>query len=108
MIQVFQAIRSHLGKGHLLSGANGVEASPDGRWLYVSKLLTGQNAIPTSVFGCEARHVSCAMGFTVIEVNPNDLSHHQLLRGGDTHFGGGTGAIFVGRTLWVGSFVEIR
>jgi len=126
---------------HPLSGANGVEVSPDGRWLYVSEwsarrlwkfsldgmsapqsivvdflpdnlrwtehgtlLLTGQNAIPANVFGCEARHVTCAMGFTVIEIDPNDLTSHLLLRGGDQHFGGGTGAIFVGRSLWVGSF----
>ena len=67
-------------------------------------LLAGQNAGPQDVFGCEARHVACPLGFTVAEIDPMTLRIRVLVRGGDNGFGGGTGALEVGRDLWVGSF----
>lgn len=124
-----------------LSGANGVEVTPDGEWLYVSEwaarklwvfslktkaaprnvdvdflpdnlrwtdhgtlLLAGQNAAPEKLFGCQARREPCPLDFSVVEVNPRTLSVRFLMKGGDTTFGGASGALFVGKELWVGSF----
>ena len=123
------------------SGANGIEVSHDGRWLYVSEwsaqrlwkismdgrekpksisvsflpdnlrwapqgtlLLAGQNAKPSQVFGCLAKHLACPEKFTLAEINPATLQVHILLLGGDESFGGATGAAIVNGQLWVGSF----
>jgi hypothetical protein len=124
-----------------ISGANGVETSPDGNLLYLSEwsarrlwkiplhgggkaqsialdflpdnlrwtpngtlLLAGQNSKPSQVLGCDVRHVTCPMRFTVAEINPSTLQVHVLLRGGDDAFGGATGAALMNSELWVGSF----
>jgi hypothetical protein len=83
-----------------------VDFLPDNlRWTdHGTLLLAGPDARPEELFGCQARHEECPLGFTVAEIDPATLRVRVLFRGGDTTFGGATGALFVGRDLWVGSF----
>lgn len=75
------------------------------RWTdHGTLLLAGQNAKPEELFGCQARHLPCPLKFTVVEIDPVSLQFRLLVQGGNSTFGGGTGAVLVGRDLWVGSF----
>lgn len=67
-------------------------------------LLAGQNAKPSQVMGCDARHIACPEKFTVAEIDPVTLNTSILVRGGGCGFGGATGAAMVDGQLWVGSF----
>ena len=66
------------------------------RWTERGTLLVaGQNASPERLFGCQARHGPCPLGFTVAELDPATLGVRVLVTGGDAAFGGATGALFV-------------
>jgi len=65
--------------------------------------LASADTLPQTLFQCEAAKTICPPGFTVTEINPVDLSEHQLISAGDPRFGGATGAIYVGKSLWVGT-----
>ena len=118
--------------GSEASGANGLEVSKDGKWLYVAawgsqqffRLSRGQtppkrDAIPLgfrvdnirwapdgSLFG--AGQGGAAPGqqtSNVVKINPNTLKVQELIRHPNTDaFGSGTVAVQVGKELWVGSF----
>jgi hypothetical protein len=84
-----------------------VDFLPDNlRWTgHGTLLLAGQNAKPEELFGCQARREPCPLGFTIAEIEPATLRIRVLFKGGDSTFGGATGALFVGRDLWAGSFL---
>ena len=118
--------------GSEASGANGLEVSKDGKWLYVAawgsqsffRLSRGQappkrDVIPLgfrvdnirwapdgSLFG--AGQGGAAPGqptSNVVKINPNTLKVQELIRQPNTDaFGAGTVAVQVGKELWVGSF----
>jgi SMP-30/Gluconolactonase/LRE-like region len=84
------------------------------RWTNDGRLLlAGQIGRPEAVFGCEARGEACPLAFKVVLLDPISLemealiamSEHQALEAG---FGGATGALEVGETIWVGSFTGER
>ncbi|KQP94303.1 hypothetical protein ASF60_12660 [Methylobacterium sp. Leaf113] len=98
-----------------LTGEGGITAVdldflPDNlRWGSDGRLLlAGQNATPRAVFGCEAAGRPCPMAFTVVEVDPETLATRVVVRGGDSRFGGATGALGVGGEVWVASFTGQR
>jgi len=128
----------HTGKGWKIipgseaSGANGLEVSKDGKWLYVAawgsqsffRLSLGQtppkrDVIPLGFRVDNIRWAPDGMLFAagqggaapgtqtshVVKINPNTLKTQELMRQpyNDT-FGAGTVAIQVGKELWVGSF----
>lgn len=82
------------------------------RWTSESDLLlVGQTTVPQDLFGCRAEH--CPQGFVVARVNPETLAVSPIVHGDDvsaakTGFGAATGAIQVGETIWVGSFMGKR
>ncbi|MEY2931558.1 MAG: hypothetical protein RL033_2307 [Pseudomonadota bacterium] len=84
------------------------------RWTDAGKLLlVGQTSDPRALFSCQEEHRSCPMGYVVAEVDPTSLSISTLLTGTEeayaaSGFGSGTGAIQVGDTLWVGTFLGDR
>jgi hypothetical protein len=118
--------------GSEASGANGVEVSKDGKWLYVAawgsqqflRLSRGptppkRDAIPLgfrvdnirwapdgSIFA--AGQGGAAPGpqtSNVVKINPTTLKVQELIRHPNTDtFGSGTVAVQVGKELWVGSF----
>lgn len=84
------------------------------RWTADGRLLlAGQIGRPEAVFGCEARGEVCPLAFKVVLLDPISLemepllvmSEHQALGVG---FGGATGALEVGESMWVGSFTGTR
>jgi hypothetical protein len=78
-----------------------------------SLLLAGQLARPEALFGCESRPEGCPLAYAAVRVAPDDLrvtpilrvSHVDALAAG---FGGATGALQVGKELWVASFTGER
>lgn len=128
----------HTGKGWKMvpgseaAGANGVEISKDGKWLYVAawgsqsffRLSRGQtsvkrDAIPLgfrvdnirwapdgSIFA--AGQGGAAPGpqtSNVVKINPNTLKVQEIIRQPNSpEFGSGTVAVQVGKEIWIGSF----
>jgi hypothetical protein len=92
-----------------------IEFLPDNlRWADDgSLLLAGQMAQPEALFGCEAGGGGCPLAYAAVRVAPADLqvtpilriSHSEALAAG---FGGATGALQVGKELWVASFTGER
>lgn len=84
------------------------------RWTDEGTLLVaGQTATPQEVFNCEAESRPCPMGFVVARIDPEALAVQPILTGDEptyarTGFGGATGAIKIGETIWVGSFTGRR
>ncbi|AKV04011.1 hypothetical protein AKJ09_10674 [Labilithrix luteola] len=79
------------------------------RWTHAGDLLlAGQTTAPEELFGCEPER--CPKGFVVARVDADILSMTPILRGDDASaaksgFLAATGAIQVGETIWVGSFM---
>jgi sugar lactone lactonase YvrE len=123
----------HTGKGWAkvpgseAAGANGVEVSKDGKWLYVAA-WGGQSLFRMSRGQIPVKRDSVQLGFrvdnirfnsdgsifaagqgqrtsNVVKVDPNTLKVTELINQPDTpSFGSGTVAIQVGSEIWVGSF----
>ncbi len=118
--------------GSEASGANGLEVSKDGKWLYVAawgsqsffRLSRGQtppkrDSIP---LGFRVDNIRWAPDGTlfaagqggaapgtqtsnVVKINPNTMKVQELIRQPNNDaFGSGTVAVQVGKELWVGSF----
>jgi len=118
--------------GSEASGANGLEVSKDGKWLYVAawgsqsffRLSRGQtppkrDSIP---LGFRVDNIRWAPDGTlfaagqggaapgtqtsnVVKINPNTLKVQELIKQQNNDaFGSGTVAVQVGKELWVGSF----
>ena len=66
-------------------------------------LLAGQMGRPEAVFGCEARGERCPLAFKVEPLITVDEA-----RATEIGFGGATGAIEVGESIWIGSFTGER
>jgi sugar lactone lactonase YvrE len=127
----------HTGKGWKIipgseaAGANGIEVSKDGKWLYVAawgsqsffRLSRGQTPpkreeIPLgfrvdnirwagdgSLLAAGQGGVAPSQTSNVVKVNPNTLKVQEIIRHPNSDaFGAGTVAIEVGKELWVGSF----
>ena len=82
--------------------------TPDGQLL-----LAGQAAQPDAVFACEARGMPVPLGFEVITIDPETMAIEHVVSVGHARatnmgFGGATGALRVGETIWVGSFTGDR
>ena len=128
----------HTGKGWKkvpgseAAGANGLEVSKDGKWLYVAawgsqsffRLSRGQNtpkkeSIP---LGFRVDNIRWAPDGTilaagqggmapgpqtsnVVKINPNTLKLQEIIRQANSpEFGSGTVAVQIGNEIWVGSF----
>jgi len=117
--------------GSEAAGANGIEISPDGQWLYVAawgtqsffrlshgKTPVVRNEVP---LGFRVDNIRWAgdgsllatgqggtpgMGITnVVSINTQTLAVRQLVRHPDTTaYGAGTVAVEIGKQFWVGSF----
>jgi hypothetical protein len=127
----------HTGKGWTMvpgseaSGANGLEISRDGKWLYVAawgsqsffRLSRGRSPVKRDVVPLGFRvdnvrwapdgsllaagqgGVAPAQTTNVVKINPDTLSVQEIIRHPNTpEFGSGTVALQVGREIWVGSF----
>src|SRR5215469_11285287 len=123
----------HTGKGWVkvpgseASGANGVEVSKDGKWLYVAawgsqsffRMSRGQtpvkrDSIPLGFrvdnirFAPDGSILAAGQGqrtSNVVRIDPATLKVTELINQPDTtSFGSGTVAVPVGKELWVGSF----
>src|SRR5215813_14761498 len=128
----------HTGKGWKIipgseaAGANGLEVSKDGKWLYVAawgsqsfyRLSLGQTPpkrddIPLGFrvdnirWAADGSLLATGQGgatpqaqtTNVVKVNPNTLKVQELiLQPNSPAFGAGTVAVEVGKELWVGSF----
>src|SRR5215813_8366910 len=127
----------HSGKGWAkvpgseTSGANGIEVSKDGKWLYVAA-WGSQSFVRMSRGQTPVKRDSIPLGFrvdnirwapdgsilatgqggaaptqtsNVVKINPNTLKVEEIIRQPNTpEFGNGTVAVQVGKELWVGSF----
>jgi sugar lactone lactonase YvrE len=128
----------HTGKGWKVipgseaAGANGLEVSKDGKWLYVAA-WGSQSFFRLSLGQTPPKRESIPLGFRVdnirwapdgtlfasgqggaapgtqnshvVKVNPNTLKVQELIRQPyNDAFGAGTVAVQVGKELWVGSF----
>ncbi len=123
----------HTGKGWVkvpgsdASGANGIEVSKDGKWLYVAA-WGSQSFFRMSRGQTPVKRDSIALGFrvdnirfapdgsilaagqgqqtsNVVKIDPNTLKVTELINQPNTQtFASGTVAIPVGNELWVGSF----
>jgi hypothetical protein len=117
--------------GSETSGANGVEISDDGRWLYVAA-WGSQSFYRLSYGGTPVERQDVPLGFRVdnirwardgtilaagqggapgaqasiiVSIDPDTLEVRELVRRPDVPgFGAGTVAVEVGETYWVGSF----
>jgi len=96
-------------------GSTETDFLPDNlRWMTGGRLLlAGQSSRPENVFGCEARGERCPLAFKVVRIDPTSLEIEPLIAVDDAQaaeqgFGGATGALEVGRNLWVGSFTGER
>jgi sugar lactone lactonase YvrE len=113
--------------GSEASGPNGVELSPDGKWIYVGA-WGGRSLIRLSRGQAESRRETVPLGFRidnirwgedgllygagqgtdatdVVKLDPATLKVTQLIHRANTPaFGAGTTAIPIGQTLWVGSY----
>jgi DNA-binding beta-propeller fold protein YncE len=123
----------HTGKGWSkvpgseASGANGVEVSKDGKWLYVAawgsqsflRLSRGQTPVKRDTvpmgfrvdnirFAPDGSILATGQGqntTNVMRVDPETLKTTELINQPNTQsFASGTVAIPIGNTLWVGSF----
>jgi hypothetical protein len=123
----------HTGKGWVkvpgseASGANGVEVSKDGKWLYVAawgsqsffRMSRGEtpvkrDSIPLGFrvdnirFAPDGSILAAGQGqqtSNVVKVDPNTLKITELITQPNTQtFASGTVAVPVGNELWVGSF----
>ncbi len=117
--------------GSEAAGANGLEMSDDGRWLYVAawgtqsffRLSRGEatpvrNEVPLgfrvdnirwardgSILAAGQGGDQTARATIVVKLDPQTLSVREIIRHPDTQtFDAGTVAVEVGRELWVGSF----
>ena len=66
-------------------------------------LLAGQMGRPEAVFGCEARGERCPLAFKVEPLITVDEAQAT-----EIGFGGATGAIEVGESIWIGNFTGER
>jgi sugar lactone lactonase YvrE len=128
----------HTGKGWKIipgseaSGANGLEISKDGKWLYVAgwgsqsffRLSRGQTPpkredIPLGFrvdnirWAADGSLLATGQGgaapaqqtTNIVKINPNTLKVQEVLvQPNNAAFGAGTVAVEVGKELWVGSF----
>jgi hypothetical protein len=127
----------HTGKGWKViagseaAGANGLEISKDGKWLYVAawgsqsffRLSRGQtppkrDEIPLGFrvdnirWAADGSLLAAGQGGSgptqttnVVKINPSTLKFEEIIRQPNSDvFGSGTVAIEVGKELWVGSF----
>jgi DNA-binding beta-propeller fold protein YncE len=123
----------HSGKGWMkvpgseAAGANGVEVSKDGKWLYVAawgsqsffRISRGQtplkrDSIPLGFrvdnirFGPDGSILAAGQGqrtSNVVRIDPNTLKVMEVVNQPDgASFGSGTVALELGAELWVGSF----
>jgi SMP-30/Gluconolactonase/LRE-like region len=84
------------------------------RWTKDGRLLlAGQIGRPEVVFGCEARGEACPLAFKAVLLDPMSLQMQTLIVVGESQaleagFGGATGALEVGESIWVGSFTGER
>jgi hypothetical protein len=117
--------------GSEAAGANGLEISKDGKWLYVAawgsqsffRLSRGQtpvkrDSIPLgfrvdnirwaadgSILAAGQGGAPPAQTSNVVKINPNTLKVQEIIRHPNTpEFGAGTVAVEVGKEIWVGSF----
>ena len=117
--------------GSEAAGANGLEISKDGKWLYVAawgsqsffRLSRGQapakrDTIPLgfrvdnirwapdgSILAAGQGGVAPMQTSNIVKINPNTLKVQEIVRHPNTpEFGNGTVAVQVGKELWVGSF----
>jgi hypothetical protein len=117
--------------GSEASGANGLEISKDGKWLYVAawgsqsffRVSRGQtpvkrDAIPLgfrvdnirwapdgSIFAAGQGGVAPMQTSNIVKINPNTLKVQEIIRHPNSpEFGAGTVAVQIGKDLWVGSF----
>jgi sugar lactone lactonase YvrE len=128
----------HTGKGWKVipgseaAGANGLEISKDGKWLYVAA-WGNQTFFRLSLGQTPAKREDIPLGFRVdnirwaadgsllatgqggaapgsqttniVKINPNTLKVDEIIRQPNSEaFGAGTVAVEVGKELWVGSF----
>ena len=128
----------HTGKGWKIipgseaAGANGLEVSKDGKWLYVAawgsqsfyRLSLGQTPVKREdiPLGFRVDNIRWAADGSllatgqggaapgtqttnIVKINPNTLKVQEIIRQpNSTAFGAGTVAVEVGKELWVGSF----
>jgi sugar lactone lactonase YvrE len=128
----------HTGKGWKIipgseaAGANGLEVSKDGKWLYVAawgsqsfyRLSRGQTPpkredIPLGFrvdnirWAADGSLIATGQGgaaggqqtTNIVKINPNTLKVQEVLvQPNNAAFGSGTVAVEVGKELWVGSF----
>jgi sugar lactone lactonase YvrE len=117
--------------GSEAAGANGLEISKDGKWLYVAawgsqsffRLSRGQtpvkrDAVPLgfrvdnirwapdgSILAAGQGGVAPMQTSNVVKIDPNTLKVQEIIRHPNTpEFGNGTVAVQIGKELWVGSF----
>jgi hypothetical protein len=118
--------------GSEAAGANGLEISKDGKWLYVAA-WGSQSFFRMSRGQTPVKRDSISLGFrvdnirwapdgslfasgqggtapnmqtsNVVKINPNTLEVREIVRHPNTpEFGAGTVAVQIGKDLWVGSF----
>jgi len=127
----------HTGKGWKkvpgseAAGANGLEISKDGKWLYVAawgsqsffRLSLGQtppkrDVIPLGfrvdnirwapdgkIYAAGQGGVAPMQTSNIVKIDPNTLKVQEIIRQPNTpEFGSGTVAVEVGKEIWVGSF----
>ena len=117
--------------GSEAAGANGLEISKDGKWLYVAacgsqsffRLSRGQtpvkrDAVPLgfrvdnirwapdgSIFAAGQGGVAPMQTSNIVKIDPNTLKVREIIRHPNSpEFGNGTVAVQIGKELWVGSF----
>ena len=127
----------HTGKGWKMvpgseaAGANGLEISKDGKWLYVAawgsqnffRLSRGQTPVKRdvvplgfrvdnirwapdgSILAAGQGGAGNAQTSNVVKINPNTLKVQEIIsQPNSSEFGSGTVALQLGKELWVGSF----
>lgn len=127
----------HTGKGWSAvpgseaSGANGLEISRDGKWLYVAawgsqdffRLSRGQSPVKRdtvplgfrvdnirwapdgSLLAAGQGGAAAAQTTNIVKINPSTLKVQEIIRHPNgPEFGSGTVALQVGKEIWVGSF----
>ncbi|MGB5323839.1 MAG: hypothetical protein WBN40_00260, partial [Pseudomonadales bacterium] len=58
---------------------------------------------------CLGRHGhNCGAAFSIVEIDSDTLQQRELFRDDGKYFGGGTAALRVGDTLYIGSFTGRR
>jgi hypothetical protein len=113
--------------GSEAAGANGLEVSKDGKWLYVAawgsqsffRLSLGQNppkrdTIPLGFrvdnirWAPDGTIFASGQGATtsnVVKIDPSTLKVQEIIKQANTpEFGSGTVAVQIGKEIWVGSF----